>query len=749
VPLRLAIGRDGIGIELAEAVRIECLRVSELAATLPGMRFPVDVSGGVARFRHRRGELLRAEVEIRARELEAWLSARLRGVVGVRRPHVGVTVRRAGATVCVADPGDADDDRPRPIVVFDVSVVADGDDVELVVERARGTALAATPTALAMACVSEALSSLGKTVERRGAIFVLRSLARALAAALLPEAGARVPSVDDTRWSTFVADGDAWVIHALRGSMSAAPDDAAVRAREVARLLEPGDDLLLAGDLAAARNRYLEALERAPRHREIIGRVVAIDAAAPAGAARAEAALALLADLGDERASLGTAPGELLAAAGDSEAAIASLERSGEVEEAPWLAARAFELAARWAPEADEASRLLDRAVASSPRSPSARWARLRRRLELGRLEDALADAEHLEALAEGPEARHALWLKVGHEWHKAGLARYAAGIFERALLYAPDEPGSLAGLGAALVGEGRAARGVALLRRALDLAVARHEPSAGIRLAIGRALAEGMEDFPAAIAHVSAIASDAYEAPVARGLEGRWRARLGDLSGAGLAFARLRELALAFEPSSDDPRVEAMVSFLREAAQVLRDRSGDPTGTHRHLGAALRLRPRDADLLHEYRAANALTAGVEPRQREGDAHLFPPIELGSETHRTALVPHPAPLDLALARDDEEEGRGAARVVELTNRLQADAADQATAGELATLLERLRRGHELVALLFARLEDAPSDQRTLLVAQARATLERALSAAETEGRADDAQLFRGALANLG
>ena len=38
--LRLAIGRDGIGLELAEPVDLGCLRVIELSTTLPGMRFP-------------------------------------------------------------------------------------------------------------------------------------------------------------------------------------------------------------------------------------------------------------------------------------------------------------------------------------------------------------------------------------------------------------------------------------------------------------------------------------------------------------------------------------------------------------------------------------------------------------------------------------------------------------------------------------------------------------------------------------
>src|SRR5579883_1989616 len=54
VALRLAIGRAGVGIELASPTRVGCLTITELTAALPGARFPLDVSGGVARFRHRR-----------------------------------------------------------------------------------------------------------------------------------------------------------------------------------------------------------------------------------------------------------------------------------------------------------------------------------------------------------------------------------------------------------------------------------------------------------------------------------------------------------------------------------------------------------------------------------------------------------------------------------------------------------------------------------------------------------------------
>ena len=58
IPLRLAIGKDGLGIELAGPASMECVDVVELVVRLPHVKFPFDVSGGVAKFRHKRGEWL-------------------------------------------------------------------------------------------------------------------------------------------------------------------------------------------------------------------------------------------------------------------------------------------------------------------------------------------------------------------------------------------------------------------------------------------------------------------------------------------------------------------------------------------------------------------------------------------------------------------------------------------------------------------------------------------------------------------
>jgi len=51
--LRLAIGRDGLGIELARPTTLGPIDLVDLVIRLPQVRFPFDVTGGVSKFRHR------------------------------------------------------------------------------------------------------------------------------------------------------------------------------------------------------------------------------------------------------------------------------------------------------------------------------------------------------------------------------------------------------------------------------------------------------------------------------------------------------------------------------------------------------------------------------------------------------------------------------------------------------------------------------------------------------------------------
>ncbi|MDP9035166.1 MAG: hypothetical protein M3O50_10185, partial [Myxococcota bacterium] len=245
-------------------------------------------------------------------------------------------------------------------------------------------------------------------------------------------------------------------------------------------------------------------------------------------------------------------------------------------------------------------------------------------------------------------------------------------------------------GLGVALLGSGHRARGVAALARALELADGGAAPAAPIRLQLARALAEHLDDLPTAVAHASLVGANEEETSLAvaeaRGLEGRWRARLGDRAGAALAFSHLRELAATLVLPADPARAAAIAELLGEAADFERAAPSDTTSAEHHLVAT----PRHAAL-----------------------------------------------------DDEAEA--VARVEELTRRLQGNPRDKAVCDELASLLEALDRGHELLALMSARIEEATPELRTALVASAKAALSRVAARAEANGRGEEAAFYSDAM----
>jgi tetratricopeptide (TPR) repeat protein len=745
IELRLAIGRDGLGLELNKPARLEALEITELFVGLPGVRFPLDVSGGVSRFRHRRGELKRLALEIDARALGRWAAPKLRGVVSTHTPEVWLAVRRDAATMGLASKDGSS------VLAFDVTLDTREDDACLTVVDARGLGLPAPPTTLAISVLRALLKD---TADREGARFVIRRAATRLARALLPEAGARAPSCDGVRWSMTAAATDAWILHASLG-VQADLGEAAARAREAALLARDGDDARVAGDLERARALDLAALERAPRHAALAARVAEIDALA---GGRAEAALAMLREAdpggGAARGALGA---ELLAEAGDVGGAVAAFARVGDLENVPALAARAYFRAAALTEDPHDALVWLDLAVARAPAMAAVRWARVERRLRAGRAHDAVADVEHLEAASPGAKAKHEMWRRAGDAWRAAGLGAEAATLYERALRYVPDEPEALAGLGAALVEEAstpmaavergalrpaapygtsrrekRAARGVSLIARAIELAEARGADVSGMEIDLGRALEGALGDRPAAIARVRAVPNTAKRALEARALEARWRGALGDVAGASLAWARVRDLATAQFEEGDRASSESAAAFLVEAAQLERDRRGDLPAAQRHLAAALRLRPRDPEIDRAYRD---VCARIAPPPPPAVAAVPPPPP-------AAKAPAPPPPSPPAAELDEAQA--SARVEDLTRTLQGDPTRDDVVDELSALLIRLGRSFELFALLTARLEDAPPERRAALLPAQRAVLLRLEEEATAAGRTSEASLFRDA-----
>jgi len=394
--------------------------------------------------------------------------------------------------------------------------------------------------------------------------------------------------------------------------------------------------------------------------------------------------------------------------AGDPRSAIAALMREGERETSNVLAALAYEEAARLIGDGDpdEALRDLDLAVARAPRLAELRWRRAERRLAQGRLADARADFQELEALAHGSVARHEVLRRAGDVYRAAGLGADAALHYERALLYRPDDPDAIAGLGAAIAAEGRAARGASLLQHALALVGRKNESAPWMELELAKVLGDRMNDKPAAVARLRAIADDAREAITARGLEGRYRAAIGDLAGAALAYARLRERAGNERES---------IPWLLEAASFEEQRN-DLAAAQRHLVTATSIAPADTTVAERLRAVGerlAKDAGVKKIVIEEAP--------------------PAPMDEGVAEE---------RVESLTRTLQGDPTNDRVVDELVVLLTKLGRTMELLALLSARLEDAPPDRRAQLLPHHLGVLAKLEEEARAEGRDAEADLFK-------
>jgi tetratricopeptide (TPR) repeat protein len=750
VALRLAIGKDGLGIELARRATFACLDVVELVVRLPNVRFPFDVTGGVAKFRHRRGELERIAFEIDARRAARWAEPLLRGLIGAGATSVTIAPRAFGATITLLSThGTSHADTPRKppsALAFEVALVGTPE-LALVVHSARGANLPAPATLLAMRAMS---TLLGDAAKREGSRFIISRTAARVARALLPDAGVRAPGGDDVVLAgSGESDGVLFIAFA-RGPTAPPVPQAATLANEASILARAGDDARFANDLERARQHDLASLERAPRHAEISRRIAEVDAHV---GGRAEAAVAIL-RASDRTPYLGQLLGDLLVETGDHSGALAALLREGERDPSTAVAALAYARAAALTADPADALAWLDSAIARAPSLSELRWERASRRLLQGRLADARADFQELEAIATGARERYEVLRRAADIYRTRGLGADAALLYERALLYRPDDPNTVAGLGAAIAAEGRGARGATLLTRAIELAGTCMPPlpTAWMELELARVLGDLLGDRPAAVARLRAVPDDAHEAIEARGLEGRYRAALGDSAGASLAFARLRERA---------GRETSSLPWLDEAARFEESR-GELVLAQAHLSAAREIAPNSAEVEARYQAVSqrlGRAAGVRPiptaPPHEVRIALMPPDHdvrdratlaappEGEEARGRETIAAPqgasAPPDQVPEPSPEEDE---ARIEALTRTLQGDPTNDAVVDELTERLTRLGRSMDLLALLSARLEDAPPERREELLPRHRAVLERLEREARDAGRDGEADLFR-------
>lgn len=592
--LRLAVTRGELGLELYDVLELGPLEIVSLSLGLPGLRFPLDLSGGVAAFRHRRGVLQQVDLRVIRARLARWLAHRASGLLAGLEREPDVWLIDSGFGVGLVGSEGA--------IAFDAYFAPDDEAGRFVVGRVRGAKLEGPPLATALAV----LDALG-VGRREGRVLVIDEMARMIAALVLPRAGVRVPATEAVRPGVIEHTADEARLVLESGLVAPPLSDTVLSALELAALTRTGDDALARGDSGAARAAYLRALESAPRHPEIVELVAALDAR---GGAAPEAALGLI------RESLpveygGPVAARLLHAAGENEAARKALSRAANAEGYAPLAALLFVQLAALHEHAGLRADALDRAVAAAPGSERVRWLRFEARVERGDTEGALADAQAIEQGTQGARARHDVLRRAARQFLKAGWRAPAGQLFERALRYAPDDAASTAGLARALFAAGKHERAASLLERAVRLGERSGQPDAEAVLDLAVLLAESARDLPQAIARARQVPAASPWAIKARAFEGRWRERLGDLIGASLAYARLRE---AVELGAAEPEA---VELLCEAGRFERDCRQDWAAAERHLATALRLAPRNEKLLVEYRDVAAELAAANRRGTE------------------------------------------------------------------------------------------------------------------------------------
>jgi tetratricopeptide (TPR) repeat protein len=593
VPLRLTVTRGALGMELYEPIEIGPLVVERLSLTFAGLRFPVDLSGGVPRFRSRRGELQELLLRVRLSDLSRFAHKRMGEPFGplVKPPAIWSIAGGIGVGLV----GE------RSALAFDLLWAADDGSAQLVVSRARGVGLAAPALGLALRACDAVISGLGR---RTGRVVRIDDVGARIGRALLPAVGARAPATVSVRFGELFQELDELLLALDATFAPPALSNEAARALSLARLTREADDALTESRLDEAREKLLDALERAPRHPEIVRTLCELDAAVPG---RSEAALGMLVETLPAVAA-GAVGAELLAQSGDVPGALAALERGASDESFAPLAAllltRAAELGA-----GSQLLYYLDRAVATAPTLAMPHQARLEARLARGDVNGALSDAEHLEAMASGAAARHAVCSRAAKGLLGAGYVKEAGRAFERALRYMPDDARATAGLGRALLAAGLQARAIAMFERALVLSERRGEPDGQALLELSRLFGEKLGDLPQAIARARHVPAAAPEAEAARHLEGLYRGRIGDRVGASLAFGKLREtIELSGAKGADT------VQRLRDAARFELSERDDVMLAERHLALALRLAPSDPEVAADYRKAAQL---LDERQRQ------------------------------------------------------------------------------------------------------------------------------------
>jgi tetratricopeptide (TPR) repeat protein len=670
----------------------------DFALQIPDVTFPLNVTGGAAKYQKRKLDFglleLTIDAEVIHRHVKS-LASRLRELDDVKlyfRPGaLEVAARLRGPE--------------RAPVTFKVAFDGDGEKLAVYFYDVRFYAYASVPAARVPAMLADAVRELGvlPDVERRGASGFSTRILPALVERAAVARGYKMPSLDQARLAEATLSSKGLKLRFSSGGLPppGTPDEDLLLTLEGTRAFADAEELLAQGRLREAREAYLRLGDATEAHPFAVERLLTLLVADPQAH---DLALDVAASLGRRRERSATAlwaefvvrerRGEFARAA-ERALALCALARRQQEEAGAFFAAEAAARAARdHAPQM--AVKALHELLGLKPDHLPSLKALARASDQAKDRAGAIRAYRRLAALARDPADAAEAHVQLARlcaqmEDDLAGARLHC----EAALRLTPDHPEALLQLGELCFRSGEHLRAVKALDRLREVAMGRHDVDRVGRanLLAGQVWELGLKQPENALLRYREAASLLPGEPEPLALAARVAESLGKVQEAVAGYQQAIELA------GPAPRNEAIRTAAHRAhhalARLLKTRLGEPARAREHLEAALALDPTDTvaldELLPYFRAAGRAA------------------ELADACEKAAAVIDEPFRRAALWAEAGELYRGRLNQPERAERLlgqalEADPRNRQALEALLALAESRRDGAQLCRCLKALLE---------------------------------------------
>ncbi|MBL8922007.1 MAG: flagellar hook-length control protein FliK [Myxococcaceae bacterium] len=599
--LRLLDRRAYVGFPpLALAPGVE---IVDFALSIPDVTFPLNVSGGAAKYQKKKLDFGLLELSVSADVVQRAVQA-----VSSRLPELDdVKLHfRPGALEVQARLRGPE----RSPVTFKVAFDGDGDQLAVYFYDVRFYAFSTTPAARVPALVSEAIKSLLllPDVERRGANGFTSRILPGLVEQAAVGRGYKMPTLDQARLSEAVVSSKGLRLRFSSGGLPppAAFDEELLLTLEGARAFADAEELVAQGKLAEARQAYLRLGDATEAHPFAVERLLTLLAADPQAH---ELALDIAASLARRRDKSATAlwaeavvrekRGEF-ARASERYLALCNLARRNQEEAAAFFSAEAAARSSRDAAP-HMAVRALHEMLGLKPDHLPSLKALARASDQAKDRAGAIRAYRRLAALAREPAEAADAHVQLARlcaetEDDIAGARLHC----EAALRLAPDHPEALLQLGELCFRSGEHLRAVKALDRLREVALGRHEVDriGRANLLAGRVWELGLKQPENALLRYREAASLLPGDAEPLYLAARVSESLGKVQEAVSGYQQAIELA-GPSPAAAALRTAAHQSH-HALARLLKSKLGEPARARDHLESALALDPTDVLALDE-----------------------------------------------------------------------------------------------------------------------------------------------------